>query len=270
MSNRTSRRVQRRKKKILWMKRAGILCMMLVVWYLGMYMGRQQAAKKYEQEKKELLEEIKKQESVDKTVGQEEDTPSISTGLQNNTWSLQLVNSTHAMEEDYVPELVEIENGYQVDERIADALNEMLAACRKEGLNPWICSAYRSVKRQQTIYNNSVKKYKKQGYSEAKAKAKTEESIAVPGTSEHGLGLAVDIVSKKYQILDKKQETTKEAKWLKENCYKYGFIVRYPEGKEKITGIIYEPWHYRYVGVEAAEEIMKNGLCLEEYLEQTD
>ena len=94
-------------------------------------------------------------------------------------------------------------------------------------------------------------------------------SVALPGTSEHGLGLALDLISNQYSELDEKQAETKEAKWLEENCYKYGFILRYPPEKTAETGIIYEPWHYRYVGQEAAKEIMESGVTLEEYLEES-
>ena len=99
----------------------------------------------------------------------------------------------------------------------------------------------------------------------AREKAGTE--VAFPGTSEHNLGLAVDIVARDYQILDEKQAQTAEAQWLKENCWKYGFILRYPTDKTEETGIIFEPWHYRYVGEKAAKEIMDQGICLEEYLD---
>ena len=91
--------------------------------------------------------------------------------------------------------------------------------------------------------------------------------MARPGTSEHQLGLALDIVDLDYQQLDTRQEETPEQKWLMENSWKYGFILRYPTDKSNITGIIYEPWHYRYVGKEAAKVIHEKGICLEEYLE---
>ena len=91
--------------------------------------------------------------------------------------------------------------------------------------------------------------------------------VAVPGTSEHQLGLAVDIVDKSYQILDKKQETTAVQKWLMEHAWEYGFILRYPNGTTDLTGIIYEPWHYRYVGRDAAADIRDKGVTLEEYIE---
>lgn len=178
-----------------------------------------------------------------------------------------LVNYENYLETGYQPELEEIENNYMVDERIIDALKEMLQDARAEGLDPWICSAYRSEKRQTELFQLQCRKYEGMGYTKEKAKVKAATSVAEPGTSEHATGLAVDIVSRGYQILDRKQEKTKEAKWLMENCYKYGFILRYPNGKTDITGIIYEPWHYRYVGVELATYLTEQEICFEEYIE---
>ena len=106
------------------------------------------------------------------------------------------------------------------------------------------------------------------GYSEEEARTETARNVAKPGTSEHQLGLAVDIVDKDYQVLDEAQEDTAVQKWLMENSWRYGFILRYPGDRSDITGIVYEPWHYRYVGRKAAEEIYREGIVLEEYLEK--
>lgn len=104
----------------------------------------------------------------------------------------------------------------------------------------------------------------------AKAPEEAGKVVAVPGTSEHQLGLAVDIVDTNYQILDEAQENTAVQKWLMEHSWEYGFILRYPSDKGHITGIIYEPWHYRYVGREAAREMYEQGLCMEEYVRGAD
>ena len=104
------------------------------------------------------------------------------------------------------------------------------------------------------------------GYSRERAETEAGEQVAIPGTSEHQLGLAVDIVDISYQLLDRSQEDTAVQKWLMEHSWEYGFILRYPDGKSEITGITYEPWHYRYVGRENAEQIYRRGFCLEEYL----
>lgn len=182
-------------------------------------------------------------------------------------WNMVLVNGAHPMEEGYVPELRELEEGLSLDVRVIDAAEEMLADAKKAGLHIDICSAYRSVERQEQVFGESMKERVKDGMSYWDAFNETALNVAVPGTSEHALGLALDLISNQYTELDERQETTAEAKWLKENCHKYGFILRYPPEKTNITGIIYEPWHYRYVGVEDATEIMKLGITLEEYLQ---
>lgn len=181
-------------------------------------------------------------------------------------WNMVLVNGAHEMEEGYVPELVELKDGYQVDKRIVDAAKQMLADAKADGMKIVICSAYRSVSRQEEIFNDSMKDRLKSGMGYWDAYVDTSQSVAEPGTSEHALGLALDLISNQYSELDERQEGTKEAKWLEENCHKYGFILRYPPEKTSITGIIYEPWHYRYVGVEHATKIMELGVTLEEYL----
>ena len=182
-------------------------------------------------------------------------------------WNMVLVNGDHPMEEGYVPQLKELEEGLSLDSRIIDAAKEMLADAKKAGLHIDICSAYRSVERQEQVFGESMKERVKDGMSYWDAFNETALNVAIPGTSEHALGLALDLISNQYTELDERQETTAEAKWLKENCHKYGFILRYPPEKTNITGIIYEPWHYRYVGVEDATEIMKLGITLEEYLQ---
>ncbi len=124
----------------------------------------------------------------------------------------------------------------------------------------------RTNEKQERLFNNKIENYKAKGYSEEDAKKEAAKWVAVPGTSEHQLGLSVDIVSLNNQMLDESQEKTEEQKWLMKNSYKYGFILRYPSDKIEITGIGYEPWHYRYVGKEAAAEITQKGIALEEYL----
>ena len=182
-------------------------------------------------------------------------------------WELILVNQDNKIPEDYKTKLKEVEKNYEVDERIAENLGNMLNDARKDGLNPIICSAYRSREYQIELYNKKVKEYKRQGYNQKTAEEKASTWVAIPGTGEHETGLSVDIVSENYQILDEEQEKTKEQKWLIENCYKYGFILRYPTEKKEITKINYEPWHYRYVGIENAEFIKEKDMCLEEYID---
>ncbi|GAA4653013.1 hypothetical protein GCM10023142_01510 [Anaerocolumna aminovalerica] len=193
----------------------------------------------------------------------------LSYASQSDTnWQLILANPWNTLPENFTVETKSFRNGHSVDRRIFDDLEMMLEAAKREGLSPIICSSYRTLEKQKSLFENKIGKYLSNGLSDQEAAVEAAKWVAVPGTSEHQTGLAVDIVAKSYQILDKEQENTPEQKWLMENSYKYGFILRYPENKSDLTGINYEPWHYRYVGKEAAKEIYENGICLEEYLNQ--
>ena len=193
---------------------------------------------------------------------------SLTTAAQQTEadWRLLLVNPWNALPEDYEVELATLSNGLQVDARIYDDLNDMLTDCRAAGLEPIVCSAYRTQATQTRLYNNKVARVRASGVPEDQVEAEAARWVAKPGTSEHQTGLALDIVAASYQILDEKQEDTAEQQWLMENSWKYGFILRYPSEKSDVTGIGYEPWHYRYVGKAAAAEIHRTGVCLEEYL----
>ena len=181
-------------------------------------------------------------------------------------WQLLLVNPWNEIPEDYTVTLKALPDGQKVDERAYEDLMAMLQACRDAGLRPKICSAYRTQAKQTYLYNNKIARLRNAGYSRAAAEAEAGRWVARPGTSEHQLGLALDIVSQSYQALTRRQEQTKEQKWLMEHCWEYGFILRYPNDKSEITGIGYEPWHYRYVGAEVALDVRESGLCFEEYL----
>lgn len=179
-----------------------------------------------------------------------------------------LVNPWNFLPEDFDPEIVDIEGWWWKSNAICyEPLMEMLQACRDAGLTPYIASAYRTHGDQKHLHSNKIQRLIAEGYSEAEAKVLAGTVVAVPGTSEHELGLAFDLVDNSYRNLDEAQENTAVQKWLMENSWKYGFILRYPNDKSAITGIIYEPWHYRYVGKLVAQQIYESGLCLEEYLE---
>lgn len=181
---------------------------------------------------------------------------------------LLLVNPWTPLPEDFVPgELVPVQNDQAVDARAYPDLQDMLQDMSQAGLSPLICSSYRSQERQQELYDNKVQRVMAEGVSREAAQAEAARWVARPGTSEHQTGLAVDIVSLSNQMLDETQESTPEFQWLAENSWKYGFILRYPNDKSEKTGIAYEPWHFRFVGKEAAAEMHDLGLCLEEYLE---
>lgn len=178
----------------------------------------------------------------------------------SDEWNLMVVNRWNELPEDYEVELVELFNGKEVDERIYPYLQEMFDGAREEGIYPIVREGYRTEAEQQVMFDEKVQAYRSEGYSRARAERTAKEWVALPGTSEHQLGIAVDINA------DKEKCSNEEVyAWLAENAHKYGFILRYPQGKVSITGISYEPWHYRYVGAEAAKEIYEQGICLEEY-----
>ena len=177
-------------------------------------------------------------------------------------WNLIIVNRWNELPEDYSVELTELSNGQKVDSRIYPALQEMFDAARAEGIYPIVREGYRTAEEQQEILDDKIQTYINQGYSQSRAERTAKEWVALPGTSEHQLGIAVDINADKSKCSNEEVYT-----WLAENAYKYGFILRYPMGKQEITGTSYEPWHYRYVGVEAAKEIYERQICLEEYFE---
>lgn len=183
-------------------------------------------------------------------------------------WYLLLVNRSHPLTEEYRPQTRPIGYyGIPVDVRIYDALKAMLDEGNRQGCSLLVCSGYRPYERQVELYEQDVAKYMRWGYSYEKACELTEETLLPPGTSEHQAGLAADIVATTRQVLDSGFENTTEGRWLAAHAHEYGFILRYPKDKVEITQIEYEPWHFRYVGAEAAAEIHELGCCLEEYID---
>ncbi len=160
-------------------------------------------------------------------------------------------------------ELTELSNGEKIDIRIYPELQAMFDAARADGLDLFVREGYRTTEEQQEIMDEKIEEYLGGGYSKLEAKRLAREYVAVPGTSEHQLGISVDINADISQC-----SSDAVYAWLDENAYLYGFIKRYPPDKVHITGIGHEPWHYRYVGKEAAKELKENSLCLEEYVQQ--
>lgn len=181
-------------------------------------------------------------------------------------WNLILVNSNNPLPDDFECELVSTYSGKYVDARIKDSLEEMMDAAIAAGYDVTICSAYRSDNTQWELIQEGVLERIEDGYSAQDAYADAILQLNNPGTSEHSTGLAVDIVGRNHQTLDYEQSLTDEAKWFEEHCAEYGFILRYPEGEEDWTGINFESWHYRYVGIEVATYIMEKGITLEEFI----
>ncbi len=202
-------------------------------------------------------------------VESEQPAEELGSGLPDidiTSWEYVLVNASNNIG-DYAPQTENLE-GQELDHRIIQAMKDFVAAARAEGLNVYLSSGYRDYNTQSYLYNRKIS----QGYSAEDA----ARIVAPPGTSEHQTGLACDITDRYYELKDSSLENTALYQWMSQHCHEYGFIVRYPKDKsglttadaaDSVTGIIYEPWHFRYVGVEAATYIMENGLCLEEFVE---
>lgn len=205
------------------------------------------------------------------------DTPPMA--LEDLPWNLRLVNREHPLAADFAPnnlaELpdtswVEPHVNHRVDTRIVEDLAAMLTTAETEGIRPIICSSFRTYDYQENLFENRIERARREEHLEG---TEAEEAaafwVAPPGASEHQTGLAVDIVDANDLELDEGQESTATQQWLMAHCAEYGFILRYPTDKSAATGIGYEPWHYRYVGKEAASAITQSGLCLEEWLAET-
>ena len=184
----------------------------------------------------------------------------------SNGQELVLVNPWNLLPEDYSVELTAINDEHRIASIAYGDYLEMMEACRDAGMHPAVCSSYRSQAYQEDLFSKRVARYIEDGYDRDEATELVGRSVAVPGTSEHQLGLAIDIVDNRNWNLDESQAEMPTQQWLMENSWRYGWILRYPNEKSAITGIIYEPWHYRYVGREVAAEIYELGICLEEYL----
>ena len=236
----------KRKKSKLWII-CGAICVIGCIYMMG--------NDKWKEEYPEVISNIGKS-----VVSGNDDANNVK---DKKEWKLLLVNREHYVPEDYTIEFTELSNGERVDSRIYPDLQEMFDTARAEGLQLFVADGYRTQEEQQQLLDEKIEAYKNEGYAEEEAEAEAKQWVALPGTSEHQLGLAVDINA------DTSQSTRHEVyEWLAENGYKFGFINRYPANKTEITGTIYEPWHYRYVGKKAAKEIYSQGICLEEYIEQ--
>ena len=185
----------------------------------------------------------------------------------DNEWALILVNNSNPLPDDYTVDTAVVYSSYELEARCAEYAKRMLADAAAAGCGIKVISGYRSIDYQKMLFSNDMKRYTDQGKTEAEAYEITAKNIAIPGKSEHNLGLAMDVANIDWQgEITEEFENTPEFEWLRENCWKYGFIMRYPKDKVAITEFVYEPWHYRFVGVYHAERIMKSGVSLEEYM----
>ena len=189
--------------------------------------------------------------------------PAASVSAETGDWMLRLASVAHPLPEGFVqPSVTSIDSqGREIDSRIVGAYNSLVNAAKADGINLYPISAFRPHSTQVSLFNARVERARNEGYSDPVAEA--ARHVAKPGTSEHELGLAIDFNS----VDEENFKNTAEAKWLAAHCAEYGFVIRYPEDKESVTGIIYEPWHVRYVGTENAKRMTELNMCLEEYVD---
>ena len=258
MDERERRRQRRYREAMRNRIIAAAFLVLLIVGIIFIVKGCKDKKRAQEEQRQQAAEALARQDEP------QEPEPAKPSAADNEL--LTLVNPWNELPEDWQVDLVTLSNGLQIDRRCYDALQEMMDACREAGYEPLICSAYRTQETQQNLFDNKVAKLEAGGKSHDEAVQEAGTVVAVPGTSEHQLGLTVDVVDVNNQNLTEEQEKTPTQKWLMANSWRYGFIHRYPNSKSDITGIIYEPWHYRYVGKDAAQEIFNKGITLEEYL----
>lgn len=180
---------------------------------------------------------------------------------KNCDFNLTVINKDNPIPSNFDLQLSSI-GGNQIHTKAKDSLEQMFNDAKKDGMNLYISSGYRSIERQTMLFNRKVSYFKNKGLSQAKAEIEAAKIVARPKTSEHNSGLAVDLNGVRDDFYK-----TNEFKWLMNNSYKYGFILRYPKDKTNITNVIYEPWHFRFVGKEHAQKIVSKNICLEEYIE---
>ena len=237
MDERERRRQRRYREAMRNRAIAAVFLAVLIVGVIFIVKGCRNKKQEQDQQQQQAAETLARQDDQQEPA----DKPSAA-----DNELLTLVNPWNPLPSDWEVDLVDLSNGSQIDRRCYDALQEMMDACRDAGYEPLICSAYRTQEPQQELFDEKV--------------------AAVPGTSAHQLGLTVDVVDINNQNLTEEQEKTPTLKWLMANSWRYGFIHRYPNGQSDVTGIIYEPWHYRYAGKDVAQEIFNRGITLEEYL----
>lgn len=246
-----------------------IIC---IIFYIGLF---KITKKIWENQNRERISQIKSTDTeiqntdihiednnmIDISNNVEKEIGSVSNVITD--WKLILVNYQNSLPKEFEIDLAYIDDTRQFDSRAITELKQMLKDMKESGAsNIWVQSAYRSVEYQEGLFNAKINYYIQQGKTRSEAESLTLQTINRPGTSEHNLGLAVD-----FNYVNNDFENTKEFKWLQENAEEYGFILRYKEEKENITKVTYEPWHWRYVGVENAKKMNELDMCLEEYID---
>ena len=231
---------------------AGLLMLLAAALYLVLLMPQNA---RDEQGRMQQPAETAVEETAEVEISEQQKKETDLPDIDIDSWEYVLVNAEHSIGE-YAPELGEFE-GQKLDQRILEPMQSFVAGARAEGLSVFLSSGYRGFEEQQYLFNRKVEQY---------GEEQAATIVSRPGTSEHQTGLACDITDEYYELKNESLENTALYQWMSRHCQEYGFIVRYPKDKEKITGIIYEPWHFRYVGVEAATYMVEHNLCLEEFV----
>ncbi|NCC86560.1 MAG: D-alanyl-D-alanine carboxypeptidase family protein [Clostridia bacterium] len=219
------------------------------------------------------ISEVQTQTTNSKTTTEKTFVEAATITIDESKWNLTLLNRDYKLPDGYVPQTAGINvsdndprrgdraSSQVLDYRVAVEYQKMYDAAAAQGIYLTPYSGYRSIEHQSRIFNSFVDTYKNKGYSTNAAKYEASKTSLPPGTSEHNMGMAMDIVNTKTDFVN-----SKEYAWLDANAQNYGFILRYPEDKTEVTQIVHEPWHWRYVGTTAAKEMKQSGQCLEEYL----
>lgn len=219
-------------------------------------------------------------ENPDETINSEQTavTTNLPVSSNKDNWALYVIGNDNPLPNDFTVEIKTVVGERTLDKRCADYAIQMLNDAKSQGVGLYVTSAYRSIQYQADNLQNYISRLMAQGYTKEEATKQAHKEIALPGHSEHNAGLAMDIVSNDYwsnhSDLDESFDKLPQYEWLINNSWKYGFILSYPKGKEDITGFIYEPWHYRFVGLEHAKKIHEvyeatgEFLTVNEYIEQ--
>ena len=231
---------------------AGLLMLLAAALYLVLLMPQNA---RDEQGRMQQPAETAVEETAEVEISEQQKKETDLPDIDIDSWEYVLVNAEHSIGE-YAPELGEFE-GQKLDQRILEPMQSFVAGARAESLSVFLSSGYRGYEEQQYLFNRKVEQY---------GEEQAATIVSRPGTSEHQTGLACDITDEYYELKNESLENTALYQWMSRHCQEYGFIVRYPKDKEEITGIIYEPWHFRYVGVEAATYMVEHNLCLEEFV----
>lgn len=277
MANRSRKKKSKQKEWKYFIRRMILLLILLALVVGGIFLGIKQlrkegpeepsASQSQPEEPEEPSESQPERSEPEPSEPEEPSKPEPPPITETNAWMLVLASAQSPLPEGYAPpELATVTTGYQVDSRMVPDLTQMINDAKQEGVSLMICSAYRSEARQNELYENKIQEHRDRGYPESEAVAAAATIVLPPGTSEHQTGLALDIVTPEYQMLNDGYAETTAAKWLAANAWRYGFVLRYPKDKEDVTKVIFEPWHYRYVGREHAEAMYEGDYCLEQYI----